>query len=132
MHYPHFHFAGRFRADTATLNNFPNYFDTENFTQSDTRPNFDNWNPLGSGEWAVEAEVTHVCYSDVRCVGNQDEEPLYGTGITGICNKLINVIIYMPICVIVYINLTTTHSHVARFIQVMQCFRVAFCEISHE
>lgn len=83
LYYPHFHFSGRFRADTATLNNFPNFFDPENFTQSDTQPNFDNWNPLGSGEWTVEAEVTHVCYSDLRCVGDQQEEPLCGVGITG-------------------------------------------------
>jgi len=85
LHYPHFHFSGRFRADTATLNNFPNYFDPENFTQSDTQPNVDNWNPLGSGEWTVEAEVTHVCYSDLRCVGDQQEEKLCGAGITGTC-----------------------------------------------
>ena len=38
---------------------------------------------MGSGEWAVEAEVTHVCYSDYRCVGNVPDEPLWGVGITG-------------------------------------------------
>ena len=38
---------------------------------------------MGSGEWAVEAEVTHVCYSDYRCVGNVPDEPLCGAGITG-------------------------------------------------
>ena len=65
------------------MNNFPNFFDIENFTQSDTRRTFDNWNPLGSGEWTVEAKVTHVCYSDYRCVGNPDEEPICGAGITG-------------------------------------------------
>lgn len=83
MHYPHFHFAGRFRADTATLNNFPNFFDIRNFTQDDTLRSPDNWNPLGSGEWTVEAEVTHVCYCDYRCVGNQEEDSLCGTRITG-------------------------------------------------
>lgn len=88
LHYPHFHFAGRFRADTATLNNFPNFFDMENFTQSNTRPSFDNWNPLGSGEWMVEGRVTHVCYSNYSCAGNPEEEPACGAGITGICDKL--------------------------------------------
>ena len=83
MHYPHFHFAGRFRADTATLNNFPNFYDTRNFTQSDARWNSDNWNPLGSGEWTVEAEVTNVCYCDYRCVGNREDDSLYGTRIAG-------------------------------------------------
>lgn len=83
MHYPHFHFAGRFRADTATLNNFPNFFDIRNFTQSDARRSPDNWNPLGSGEWTVEAEVTHVCYCDYRCVGNHKEDSLCGTRIAG-------------------------------------------------
>ena len=38
---------------------------------------------MGSGEWTVEAEVTHVCYSDYRCVGNLPHEPLCGAGITG-------------------------------------------------
>ena len=38
---------------------------------------------MGSGEWAVEAEVTHVCYSDYRCVGNVPDEPLCGACITG-------------------------------------------------
>ena len=83
LHYPHFHFAGRFRADTATLNNFPNLFNPEEFVQSHTQQNADNWNPMGSGEWTVEAEVTHVCYSDYRCVGNLPHEPLCGAGITG-------------------------------------------------
>lgn len=83
LHYPHFHFAGRFRADTATLNNFPNLFNPEEFVQSQTQPNADNWNPMGSGEWTVEAEVTHVCYSDYQCVGNLPGEPLCGAGITG-------------------------------------------------
>ena len=83
LHYPHFHFAGRFRADTATLNNFPNLYNPENIAPSETQPNADNWNPMGSGEWAVEAEVTHVCYSDYRCVGNVPDEPLCGAYITG-------------------------------------------------
>ncbi|KAL9973993.1 hypothetical protein ACROYT_G020520 [Oculina patagonica] len=83
LHYPHFHFAGRFRADTATLNNFPNLFNPDDFAQSQIQPSFDNWNPMGSGEWSVEAEVTHVCYSDYRCVGNLPEEPLCGADITG-------------------------------------------------
>ena len=40
-------------------------------------------NAMGSGEWTVEAAVTHVCYSDYRCVGNLPEEPLCGAAITG-------------------------------------------------
>ena len=84
MHYPHFHFAGRFRADMATINNFPNNYDTANFDQSYLQRNADNWNPLGSGEWAVKAAVTQVCYSDYLCEGNQEVEPLVGAGITGI------------------------------------------------
>jgi len=83
LHYPHFHFAGRFRADTPTLNNFPNLFNPEEIAPSETQPSADNWNPMGSGEWTVEAEVTHVCYSDYRCVGNLPDEPLCETGITG-------------------------------------------------
>ena len=31
----------------------------------------------------MEAKVTHVCYSDYRCVGNPDEEPICGAGVTG-------------------------------------------------
>ena len=83
LDYPHFHFAGRFRADPATLNNFPAYYDTGNITTSDTQPTVDNWNPLGSGEWSVEACITLVCYSDFRCVGDPVEDPICGVRIKG-------------------------------------------------
>lgn len=80
--WPHFHFSGTFRADTSTVNNFPYNFNTETFVAADQLQNHssNSWNPRGSGEWSITGSVTHVCYANGSCVGedegDQKSEPL--------------------------------------------------------
>ena len=85
--WPHFHFSGTFRSDVSTVNNNPLNFDTEKFTAADLVRGPGNWNPMGSGEWSVTGSVTHVCYSNGQCVGEDEadksSEPLMGALIMG-------------------------------------------------
>ncbi|KAJ7393674.1 positive regulation of synapse structural plasticity [Desmophyllum pertusum] len=84
LQWPHFHFSGTFISDTSTVNNDPFNYDTEKFVQADQLPNEvkgnPSYNPRGSGEWSVNGSVTHVCYANGHCVGddegNKDTEPL--------------------------------------------------------
>ena len=85
--WPHFHFSGTFRSDVSTVNNIPSNYDTENFVAADLLPGPHNWNPKGSGEWSVTGCVTHVCYANGHCVGedegDKDVEPLMGAHVKG-------------------------------------------------
>ena len=85
--WPHFHFSGTFRSDVSTVNNNPLNFETEKFTAADLIQGPRNWNPMGSGEWSVTGSVTHVCYSNGHCVGEDEgdksSEPLMGALIMG-------------------------------------------------
>lgn len=86
--WPHFHFSGTFRADISTVNNFPYNYDTETFVAANLLQNHSrSWNPRGSGEWSVTGSVTHVCYANGHCVGedegDQKSEPLLGEKIIG-------------------------------------------------
>lgn len=85
--WPHFHFSGTFRSDVSTVNNHPSHYNTENFVAADLLQGPGNWNPKGSGEWSVTGSVTHVCYSNGHCVGedegDKDSEPLMGAMIQG-------------------------------------------------
>jgi len=86
--WPHFHFSGTFRADVSTVNNFPYNFNTETFVAADWLQNHSSgWNPRGSGEWSVTGTVTHVCYANGSCVGEDEgkkkSEPLLREKIIG-------------------------------------------------
>lgn len=87
--WPHFHFSGLFRADVSTVNNFQYNYDTETFVAANLLQNHsnNNWNPRGSGEWSVAGSVTHVCYANGSCVGEDEgdkkSEPLLGEKIIG-------------------------------------------------
>lgn len=85
--WPHFHFSGTFRSDVSTVNNDPSRYDTENFVAADLLQGPGNWNPKGSGEWSVTGSVSHVCYANGHCVGedegDKESEPLMGAKIRG-------------------------------------------------
>ena len=87
MLWPHLHFNGTFRSDVSTVNNNPSHYDTDNFVPADQLQSSANWNPKGSGEWSVSGSVTHVCYADGHCVGDdegdKDTEPIMGAPILG-------------------------------------------------
>ncbi len=87
MLWPHLHFNGTFRSDVSTVNNDPSHYDTDNFVPADQLQGPGNWNPKGSGEWSVSGSVTHVCYADGHCVGDdegdKDTEPIMGASILG-------------------------------------------------
>ena len=85
--WPHFHFSGTYLADVPTANNFPFHYNTETFVAADVVQNHTNFNPRGSGEWSVTGSVTHVCYANGSCVGEDEgdekREPLLGEKIIG-------------------------------------------------
>ena len=85
--WPHFHFSGTFRSDVSTVNNNPLNFDTDKFTAADLIQGPRNLNPMGSGEWSVTGSVTHVCYANGHCVGEDEgdksSEPLMRALIKG-------------------------------------------------
>ena len=87
LSWPHFHFNGTFRADVPTVNNLPYNYDTDKFVPADQlADDLENWNPKGSGEWSISGSVTHVCYADGHCVGDdgdKDTEPIVGEPILG-------------------------------------------------
>jgi hypothetical protein len=61
------HFAGTFRADVSTVNNYAPHFDDETFTSEEQLPGNDRgwWQPAGTGAWRIEdCRVTRVCYLD--------------------------------------------------------------------
>ncbi|KAL9985862.1 hypothetical protein ACROYT_G008311 [Oculina patagonica] len=91
MLWPHLHFSGTFRADVSTVNNKPSNYDNDNFVQGDQLQSSGNWNPKGSGEWSVSGSVTHVCYADGHCVGddegNKNTEPIMGAHVLDGGNK---------------------------------------------
>ncbi|KAL9985892.1 hypothetical protein ACROYT_G008344 [Oculina patagonica] len=85
MLWPHLHFSGTFRADVPTVNNDPSHYNTDKFVSADQLQSSGNWNPKGTGEWSVSGSVTHVCYADGHCVGDdkrdKDTEPIMGAPI---------------------------------------------------
>ncbi|XP_078360554.1 uncharacterized protein LOC144644874 [Oculina patagonica] len=88
--WPHFHFNGTFLADVPTVNNYPDNYNTDKFVPADQYQGLDNWNPQGSGEWSVSGSVTHVCYADGHCVGDDEDkrsEPIIGAQILEGGNK---------------------------------------------
>ena len=72
--WPHLHFNGTFRADVSTVNNDPSRYDTDNFVPADQLQSGRNWNPKGSFEWSASGSVTHVCYANGTCVGDEVEK----------------------------------------------------------
>ncbi|XP_078360553.1 uncharacterized protein LOC144644871 isoform X2 [Oculina patagonica] len=91
MLWPHLHFNGTFRSDVSTVNNYPSHYDTDNFVSADQLQGPGGWNPKGSGEWSVGGSVTHVCYANGHCVGDdegdKDTEPIMGAPVLDGGNK---------------------------------------------
>ena len=87
MMWPHLHFSGTFLADVPTVNNVPSPYDTDSFVPAYQLEDLNNWNPKGTGEWSVSGSVTHVCYADGMCVGDDEEdkhiEPIMGAQFLG-------------------------------------------------
>lgn len=59
--WPHFSFAGTFRADVSTVNNI-----VSNHNPNTIRKD-PSWHPKGSGEWSVNASVTQMCFANGTC-----------------------------------------------------------------
>ena len=82
LDYPRLTFSGHFRADTPTLNNFVPNYNVDNLKWGDDSPQ-DNWNPWGSGEWGIDANVTSVCYVDGPCIAHKSGDPIIGSSVQG-------------------------------------------------
>ena len=66
--WPHFSFIGIFRADVSTVNNIVSNYNPNKTTKDPS------WHPKGSGEWSVNARVTHMCFANGSCSAPDDEE----------------------------------------------------------
>lgn len=73
MLWPHLHFSGAYRADVSTVNKHPSHYDTIKFRPADQLPNPHtlNFNPKGSDDWSINSTVTHLCYADGLCLGDE-------------------------------------------------------------
>lgn len=70
---PRLHFAGRFRADVSTVNNFVTHFDDPD------DPPEPGWNPGGSGGWRlVDCAVTRAVYRDGGIAQSAAEDAVIG------------------------------------------------------
>ena len=70
---PRLHFAGRFRADVSTVNNFVTHFDDPD------HPPEPGWNPGGSGGWRlVDCAVTRAVYRDGGIAQSAAEDAVIG------------------------------------------------------
>ncbi len=73
---PRIHFAGRFRADIPTGNNYLQNYLIAKFNGDDIYP---SWNLHGTGEfWFTDCKVTSVVYENGHKETDQDKEPLIG------------------------------------------------------
>ena len=85
--WPRLHFNGTYHADVATVNNHPPHYDTGKFVPADQLPNPHtlNYNPHGSDDWSIYGSVTHLCYANGHCLGDDEGdnviEPALGTPI---------------------------------------------------
>ena len=86
---PRLVFAGRFQADTATINNDPEHYNTARFRSSyqlvgtEESPN-GWWNPKGSGAWRFYGCVVQsVWYSDGSSATTAADDPVVGAAING-------------------------------------------------
>jgi hypothetical protein len=76
---PRLHFAGRFRADLSTVNNYVTHF------QDPDDPDDPGWNPRGTGRWAlVDCKVTRAVYQDGTIAETPEQDPVIGLGLNQI------------------------------------------------
>ena len=76
LDFPRIHFAGKYHADTSTLNNY-----VENFNLSLSKESIiPGWNPSGGNEWSLrDCYVTSVVYANGSRTNNSELEPIIGT-----------------------------------------------------
>ena len=76
LDFPRIHFAGKYHADTNTLNNY-----IQNFNLSLSKENVvPGWNPSGGNEWSLrDCYVTSVVYENGSRTNNSELEPIIGT-----------------------------------------------------
>src|SRR6266571_92052 len=78
---PRLHFAGRFRADVSTVNNYATHF------QNPNDPADPGWNPSGSGSWRVSGcTVRSAIYADGTSPGTSADDPVLGLPLAQIGN----------------------------------------------
>jgi len=61
------HFAGTFRADVSTVNNYVPHFENGTFAPEEQLPGNDRgwWQPAGTGAWRIaDCSITRACYLD--------------------------------------------------------------------
>lgn len=85
LNFPRIHFSGIFQADTPTVNNVKENYDTENFSPVDAEQGKrGKWNPLGSGDFRfVDTYVNRVCYEDGYCCYQKHEDPMIQAIVNG-------------------------------------------------
>jgi hypothetical protein len=70
---PRLHFAGRFRVDVSTVNNYVTHF------RNPDDPNDPGWNPRGSGSWRLSnCVVKRAVYADGSLAQTAAEDPVIG------------------------------------------------------
>lgn len=83
---PRLHFAGVFQADTSSVNNRPQNYDTSTFTDACLEPVHDKggWNPMGTGAFRFkQCSVTSVVYRDGTRCASSDGDSLVGALLHG-------------------------------------------------
>ncbi len=93
LQFPRIHFAGRFQADTSTVNNDVRHFDDKEFVKDFQKPmevcdkeivKFNGyWNPEGSGAWRLlGCKITSAVLPD-KVFTRPDEDPVIGQIVGG-------------------------------------------------
>ena len=74
---PRLHFAGTFRTDVSTVNNYVTHF------QNPNNPPQPGWNPSGSGSWSVTGcTVTSAVLADGTVARTPADDPIVGASLT--------------------------------------------------
>jgi hypothetical protein len=87
LHPIRLHFAGRFRADVATVNNRPAHFNNDAFTPALQLPlsgaaDRTNWQPAGTAAWRLlDCRVTRACRADGSFAATLAEDGTVGLSV---------------------------------------------------
>jgi hypothetical protein len=98
LNYPRLHFAGKFQAAPATINNTPNNYNSNNYYYQDGNTALDQaanpeqlknielyWNPNGNGVFNfVDCIVTKVVYEDGSEATTAAEDPIIGQSVAAV------------------------------------------------
>lgn len=98
LQFPRIHFAGRFQADTSTVNNDVRHFDSEKFRQDFQAPMLVEdqkivkyngyWNPEGTGAWRLLGCRVTAAVVDGRTMTDSSEDPVVGQIVGGSTDRV--------------------------------------------